>query len=133
VLVARFPVSVGVVLGVALTVTGAFVFSLPMLEAPVDETMLSSPRHFTVAQVRRTFRDYGIRLRYASHPRKGLVVLGATLPPWPATSLHVAVGERVLPTGLGYERRVGNVLVHYGGSNERVLARVKAAVAALHA
>ena len=34
-------------------------------------------------------------------------------------------------TGTAYERRLGNVLVHYGGGDRRVLAHVKAAVAAL--
>lgn len=33
--------------------------------------------------------------------------------------------------GAAYERRLGNVLVHYGGSDRRVLTHVKAAVAAL--
>jgi len=34
-------------------------------------------------------------------------------------------------TNAAYERRLGNVLVHYGGGDRRVLARVEAAVAAL--
>ena len=33
-------------------------------------------------------------------------------------------------TGAAYDRRIGNVLVHYGGGDRRVLAHVKAAVAA---
>jgi hypothetical protein len=119
VLVARFPVSLGVALGVVVAVTGAFVFSLPALKAPVDETILSQLRRYQVAQVRRTFGDYGVRLRYTSHPSQDVTVLAVTPPPWPATALYVSVP------------REGDVVVHDGGANARVRARVKAAVAAL--
>ena len=120
-LIEGFPVSLGVVVGVVAAVTGAFVFSLPMLRTPVDRTMLASHPQSTIGHVRRVFRDYGVRLRYASHPQPGLTVLGATLPPWPVTGLYVSV------------TRDGVVSVHYGGSNARVRARVEAARAALGA
>jgi hypothetical protein len=118
-LVEGFPVSLGVVVGVVVAVAGAFVFSLPMLHAPVDRTMLASHPRSSIGHVRRVFRDYGVRLRYASHPRPGLTVLGAGPPPWPATGLYVSV------------TRDGLVTVHYGGSNTSVRARVEGAEAAL--
>jgi hypothetical protein len=120
-LLESFPVSLGVVVGVVAAVTAAFVLSLPMLRSPIDSAMLGAPKqpHYAVARVRRVFADYGVRLHYTSHPRRGLVVLGVVPPPYPQTALTVAV-----PAGGGFD-------AHYGGSNTRVRTRVAAAVAAL--
>lgn len=134
VLVERFPVAAGIVAGIAVALTGVFVLALPMYRSPIDRTMLGSraPR-YSVTFVRRTFADYGVRLRYTSRSQRGVTTLGVLPPPWLPTSLYVAVGRRGSEgeAAAGYDRRVGNVDVHYGGSNERVLARVRAAVAAL--
>jgi hypothetical protein len=115
------PVSFGVVVGAVAAVTAAFALSLPMLRSPIDATMLGAPKqpHYAVARVQRVFADYGVRLHYTSHPRRGLVVLGVTPPPYAETALTVAI-----PAAGGVEAR-------YGGTNARVRARVAAAVAAL--
>ena len=120
-LVEGFPVSVGVVVGVIAAVTAAFVLSLPMLHPPIDKTMLGSgkPVHYSIARVRSVFADYGVPLRYASHPSRGAVVLAVTQPPHADTALTVS-----LPAAGGFVAR-------YGGTNARVRARVKAAAAAL--
>jgi hypothetical protein len=135
VLVARFPVALGVALGVALAATGVFVFSMPMLRSPIDDTMLAKSPRYSVGEVRRTFRVYGVRFHYASHPGKALTMLGVVPPPWPVTGLYVLVAGGTITDGGrpegGYERRVGNVVVHYGGVNARVRERVEAATAAL--
>jgi hypothetical protein len=121
VLVEGFPVSLGVVVGVVAAVSAAFVLSLPMLHPPIDKTMLGSrkPVHYTVARVRRVFADYGVPLRYASHPSPRLIVLAVTPPPHAGTALTVS-----LPAAGGFA-------AHYGGTNARVRARVVAASAAL--
>jgi hypothetical protein len=121
VLLDRFPVSLGVIVGVIAAVTAAFTLSLPMFHSPIDSTMLGSlkPAQYSPARVRRVFADYGVRFRYVSHPARGVVMLGVTPPPYAATALTVSI-----PASGGFE-------AHYGGSNARVRTRVAAAVAAL--
>jgi hypothetical protein len=117
VLVEGFPVALGVVVGVI----AAFVLSLPMLHPPIDRTMLGSGKraHYAVARVRRLFADYGVPLRYTSHPSRRVTVLSVTPPPHADTGLTVS-----LPAAGGFVAR-------YGGANARVRARVAAAAAAL--
>jgi hypothetical protein len=121
VLVEGFPIALGVVVGVIAAVTAAFVFSLPMLHPPIDRTMLGSVKrvHYPVARVRSVFADYGVPLRYTSHPSRRLTVLSVTPPPHAETGLTVS-----LPAAGGF-------VAHYGGANARVRARVAAASAAL--
>jgi hypothetical protein len=121
VLLEGFPVSVGVVAGVVVAVTCAFALSMPMLHSPIDSTMLGrgKPVHYSAARVRKVFGDYGVPLRYASHPKRGVVVLGVTPPPYLAGALTVT-----LPAAGGFD-------AHYGGPNMQVRARVAAAAAAL--
>ena len=120
-LVEGFPVALGVVVGVIAAVTAAFVLSLPMLHPPIDKTMLGSgkPVRYSVARVRSVFADYGVPLRYTSHPSPRVVVLSVTPPPHAATALTVS-----LPAAGGFVAR-------YGGANTRVRARVAEAAAAL--
>jgi hypothetical protein len=121
VLVEGFPVSVGVIVGVVAALSAAFVLSLPMLHPPIDKTMLGSgtPVHYSVARVRRVFADYGVPLRYTSHPSPRAIVLSVTPPPHADTALTVS-----LPAAGGFVAR-------YRGANARVRARVAAAAAAL--
>jgi hypothetical protein len=121
VLLEGFPVSLGVIAGVVAAVTAAFALSMPMFHSPIDRTMLGSskPAHFAPARVRRVFADYGVHLRYMSHPRRGTVLLGVTPPPYADTALTVEI-----PAAGGFTAR-------YGGANSRVRARFAAAVAAL--
>lgn len=120
-LVEGFPVTLGVVVGVVAALTAAFVLSLPMLHPPIDGTMLGSskPVHYPVARVQRVFGDYGVPLRYTSHPSAKVTVLSVTPPPHAPTALTV-----LLPAAGGFSAR-------YGGTNTRVRARVAAASAAL--
>ena len=120
-LVEGFPVALGVVVGVIAAVTAAFVLSLPMLHPPIDRTMLGNgkPVHYSAIRVRRVFADYGVPLRYTSHPSAKLIVLSVTPPPHADTALTVS-----LPAAGGF-------VAHYGGANSRVRARVAAASNAL--
>ena len=120
-LVEGFPVSFGVIVGVIAALSAAFVLSLPMLHPPIDQTMLGSgkPVHYSAARVRRVFADYGVPLRYTSHPSSHVIVLAVTPPPHADTALTVS-----LPAAGGFVAR-------YRGANARVRARVAAASAAL--
>jgi hypothetical protein len=131
VLVENFPVAVGVVLGVVLAATGIFVFSMPMYRSPIDRTMLdfSAGHHYSTADVRHAFSVRGLRLPAATGANAGVILAGGD------KGLDVFVAKRKLDAGQrdpgAFETRIGNVLVHYRGSDRGVLARVEAAVAAL--
>ena len=120
-LVEGLPVSLGVIVGVIAAVTAAFVISLPMLHPPIDKTVLGSgkPVHYSIARVRSVFADYGVPLRYTSHPSPRVVVLSVSPPPHAATALTVSLPES------------GGFVARYGGPNRRVRAWVSAASAAL--
>jgi hypothetical protein len=65
-----------------------------------------------------------------------LLVLHSDPPPQTADKLSVLVGTRTGLVGFGakynaYDERFENVMITYGGSDEALLARIKAAVAAL--
>jgi hypothetical protein len=131
VLVEHFPVAVGVFLGIVVSVTGIFVFSVPMFRSPIDRTMLdgAAGHRYTTADVRSAFSLRGLALPRTATATTGLTLAGG------APGLYVFVGKHdsdaVRRDAGGYERRVGNVLVHYGGADRGVLVRVRAAAAAL--
>jgi len=131
VLVENFPVALGVCLGVIAAVAGVFVFSMPMVRSPIDEAMLGSApvRHYSAPRVRRAFAAEGLALPAASTANAGVTLSGAD------PDLYVFVGRRKPDSAprdaSAFERPAGNVLVHYGGDDPGVLARVKAAVLAL--
>jgi hypothetical protein len=130
----RHPLTLLVVLVALLTAAGVFVFARPEYR-PEDESELidfSKQRYYSPSSVRRAFATEGIRLREASRVG-GMIILSTTPDRLTADALNVVVGPR---TGRGsygpelesYDERFGNVLVTYGGEDERVLDRVKAAV-----
>jgi len=113
VLLERFPVSVGVVAGLVIALTGVYVLSMPGYRSPLL-TKKPTP-HFTLHHVEGVFAQNGVPLDRTP----GLyVVLADSRAPAPRQDWS-------------YERRVANVLVHYGGSDAGVLVHVQAAVAAL--
>ena len=118
-LIEHFPVAVGVVAGIVLAITGVFVLSMPMYHSPIDQTMLASPAPpaYALAEVRQIFAANGAPLGST----EGLYV--------------VLAGSRgAAPRDdESYEKRVRNVVIHYGGSDAAVLKHVRAAVAALAA
>ena len=120
-LIEGFPVSLGVIVGFIAALTAAFVLTLPMLHPPIDKTMLggAKPVHYSVARVRSVFADYGVPLRYTSHPSPRVVVLSVTPPPHADSALTVSLPES------------GGFVARYGGPNGRVRAWVSAASAAL--
>jgi hypothetical protein len=110
VLLERFPVSVGVVAGLVIALSGAFVLSLPASRSPM--LTRKSPPHYILPVVRKAFARNDVLL--GRTPGLYVVLAGSRAP-----------GPR---QDWSYERRIGNVLVHYGGSDPAVLARVRATV-----
>jgi hypothetical protein len=130
----RHPLTLLVVLVALVTAAGVFVFARPEYQAE-DESQLidfSKQHYYSPSSVRQAFATEGIRLREASRVG-GMIILSTTPDRLTADALNVVVGPR---TGRGsygpelesYDERFGNVLVTYGGEDERVLNRVKAAV-----
>jgi hypothetical protein len=117
VLLERFPVSVGVVAGLMIALTGMFALSMPVFRSPIDSTLLAKPqaKHYTLGHVKSVFAQHGVPLATTD----GLYV--------------VLAGSRgsAPRQDYAYEKRVGNVVVHYGGGDAAVLAQVRDAVAAL--
>jgi hypothetical protein len=116
VLVERFPVALGVVAGLVVAITGAFVLSMPVYHSPIDSTLLghhAQPR-YSLSEVRSVFAKHGAALDGTD----GLYV--------------VLAGSRGKHEHTkGYEWRVRNVVVHYDGGDADVLTHVQASVAAL--
>jgi hypothetical protein len=133
VLVENFQVTVGVVLGVVLAVTGIYVFSMPVYRSPIERTMLTTPpaHHYAAWTVRSVFAKHGLALADARTANSGITLSGA------ADGLYAFVAKTdddAAPRDhSAFERSIGNVLVHYDGSDRGVLARVRATVAALRA
>lgn len=140
-LVVRYRVSLAIVL-VALAATGGFLgLGLPRVpnndnQRPVD---LAHVHHYSAALVRRTFAAHGLELRYSI---KDLYVVWLTdiRPPTPVpdSALYVLLPtkrDRSVSWGPKpaheYDQPVGNLLVHYGGHDPAILAKLEATVAAL--
>jgi hypothetical protein len=81
--------------------------------------------------VRKAFARHGVPFSSSVRALSGVTLVGAS------SELYVFVADPRIGTdsstraGAAYERRLGNLLVHYGGSDRRMLAHVKAVVAAL--
>lgn len=140
-LVARYRLSLALVL-VALTATGGFLlFGLPRVpaqdEAGQRVVALAHVRHYSPAFVRRIFAVHGIDLRYSSAPGIDPMWLTVTRLPATESTLYVNIVRRAKSVSWGpkpaneYDQPVGNLLVHYGGHDAATLAKVEAAVAAL--
>jgi hypothetical protein len=117
---------------------GVFTFAKPRYrpDVPVEDVNLAEEPHLSIAAVRRAFVAAGVELEHTLSS-SDLTWLGTGPPPYDESTLYVTV----LPTSgtahLGrvetdaYEKRVGNVIVHYGGGDADTLGRVEEAVAAL--
>jgi hypothetical protein len=116
VLVERFPVSLGVVAGLIVALTGAFVLSMPVYHSPLESTLLG--RHvepwYSLVEV----RDVFAKQRAPLDETDGLYV--------------VLAGSRGRHEHTqGYEWHVRNVVVHYDGGDADALEHVQEAVRAL--
>ena len=116
---------------------GVLVFARPEYRPRYESTMIdfSPRRHYAPGAVRRAFAANGMQLRIASR-FNGIVTLSDDPRPLEADALQVIVAPRAAKASWGprlqpFDERFGNVLVTYGGGDDVVLARVRAAVSVL--
>ena len=135
----RHPASILIVLAALLATTAVFAFARPEYHRQYESKMIdfSKQHYYSVTSVRRAFAEHGIRLRYSSQVTPKVLSLSNVPPPLQTVqALIVVVGPR---TGRGswgpelepYDERFGNILVTYGGNDERLVNRVEAAVSEL--
>jgi hypothetical protein len=136
-LVTRHPVSLALVLAAVAAFAAVFTFARPQLESEPGTEMvnLAEKDYISPAAVRAAFAAEDLPLRYTSNSPR-LLVLYSDPPPQTADKLSVLVGARTGFVGFGakynaYDERFENVMITYGGSDEAMLARIKAAVATL--
>ena len=125
---------VGVTALVVIAAAGAFVAFGRSRDGRVID--LSAVHYYSPAVVRKAFDVHGIELRYASAPDVSPRWLSATPLPVPTTAMYVMVGAKTGhvdwgPKPSGFDQLVGNLLVHYGGSDATMLGEVNAAVEVL--
>ena len=134
--VLRYPVAAVAAAAALVLVVGDYLV-LRAEKPPNDVAMIdfSKQRYYSPQNVARVFAKHGIGLRRAS-TFGGFVVFSTARRPLHAHGLQVIVGPRTGTHSFGpklqpYDARFGNVLVSYGGIDERLLANAQAAVATL--
>jgi hypothetical protein len=133
----RHPASIVVIASACAVCAAVFVFARPTYHRQYESKMIdfSEARYYSPATVQLAFADHGVRLRQVNR-FSGIEIFSDKRLPFDADQLHVMVGPH---TGHGswgpklepYDERFGNVYVSYGGRDEQLLARVKAAVSTL--
>jgi hypothetical protein len=134
---ARHPLPLLVVL-VAFVATGSvFAFARPAYHPRYESKMtdFSKVQHYSPAEVRRAFDAAGLRLHVSSR-FSGMVMLSNAPLPVDAAALQVVLGPRKGKGSFGpkleaYDERFGNVMVTYGGKDERLRQRIESAVSSL--
>lgn len=134
--VTRSPVLVVAMLAALFGTVAVFTFAKPVQRDRYESEMIdfSSREYLSPDSVRRSFLAHGIDLRYRTQffGFEGL----SNVRTWTASDLQVQVAPRRGRGSWGpklerYDERFDNVLVTYGGNDEDLLRRVKAAVADL--
>jgi hypothetical protein len=133
----RYRVSILVVVAAVIAFAMVFMFARPAYHPRYESKMIdfSKQQYYSPSVVRRSFAGQGITL-HAGERTAGMTWLSDAPLPFPADSVQVMVAGRNARASWGpklqpYDERFGNVLVTYGGNNQRLLDRVKAAVADL--
>jgi hypothetical protein len=138
----RHPISFALIVVALLATVAVFTVARPTYRPAVEieNVDLAKERHYTVSDVRAAFAGEGIRFTAVRRaPDSSMTWLGFGPWAWSDEDLYVQVLPEKGVVGLGhgeweeriYEERVGNVIVHYGGSDEALLAKVERAVATL--
>lgn len=136
-LLIRHRLALAIVLAAAAATAGVFAFARPEYRPQYDSEMIDVAKlhHYPLAEVRAAFAKHGLPLRY-DNGGSPVRMLGTTAPrTWDTTAFNVyyltTTSGRVSwgpELDTAWEKRLGNLLVHYGGHDDAVLARVKAAV-----
>jgi len=132
--VARNVAGVLIVLAACLAALGVFTFARPQYHPLYESKMIdfSKLHHYDRGAVRAAFAARGIDLYAGDNPAVGMSTFSSD-PAFRADAVQVVVGPRPGTGSFGpklesYDERFGNVMVTYGGQDERLLDRVKAAV-----
>jgi hypothetical protein len=133
----RHPLSIVFVLAALAATVIVFTFARPQDHPRYESKMIdfSQVRYYSPPTVRRAFAEDQVRLRFVSR-FSGIEAYSNRRLPFDADQLQVMVGPSSGRGSWGpklepYDERFGNVLVTYGGNDEQLLERVKAAVSAL--
>ena len=135
-LLARYRVSLAIVIAVGAAVAGVFGFARPEYDSERGSKMIdiAELHHYPLADVRAAFAKHGLPLRYDNAPSEPLW-LSSEPRPWSTGTFYVHyVASRTGRMSWGpeldgaWEKRLGNVRIHYGGDDEAMLARIKSAV-----
>ena len=132
----RHPAPSVLVLSVCAMLAAVFAFARPTYHPKYESKMIdfSQVRHYSPDAVRSAFAAEGIRLQQSSR-FFGITTFSRVAVP-DADALQVLVGPRTGTASWGpklepYDERFGNVYVSYGGTDERLLSEVEAAVSGL--
>ena len=127
-----------IVLAVCLAAVGVFTFARPQYHPLYESKMIdfSKLHHYDASAVRGAFAAHGVTLYAGDRPVPGMATFSSDRM-FRAAAVQVLVGPRTGTGSFGpklesYDERFGNVMVAYGGNDERLLDRVKAAVGDLH-
>ena len=130
-LAARHLVGVLLIASMLLITVGVFTFARPVYHSPNESPTIdfSKVHYYSPATVKRAFARHGIEL----HSGDVSWWMSDQPPPWRTGALQVLVGSHNGKASWGaklepYDERFGNVFVSYGGHDEALLRRVKAAV-----
>ena len=137
----RYPVSLAIVFVALLATIGVFIFARPQYK-PAEQHMIdmATRHHYTSAEVQRVFAAHGLPLTHARHMGKGQsysLMLFETPGIQTTTQLVVYLEGPATKVSWGpkdkssWEQRSANLMIRYGGANERMLAQVKAAASEL--
>jgi hypothetical protein len=132
--VARHVAAILIVLAACLAALGVFAFARPQYHPLYESKMMdfSKQYYYDAGTVRRAFTARHIELYAGEKPAVGTATFSSD-PAFHADAVQVIVGPRTGTGSFGpklesYDERFGNVMVTYGGHDEHVLGRVKAAV-----
>ena len=133
-LASRHPIPVFVAIAALVATAIVFAVARPEYDSRRGSTMIdfSTEHYYSPGTVRAVFASRRIKLYAGEQPAPGTFTLSGD-PRFFADALQVQVGPR---TGTGswgpklepYDERFGNLLVTYGGHDEQLLGRIRAAV-----
>ena len=126
-----------IVLAALCVTAGVFFFARPEYDRPYESKMIdfAHERYYSPHRVRSAFAGHGIPL-VAVDGMAGFVTFYRPHSRGDAQSLQVSVAPRDGTGSWGpelehYDERFGNVLVTYGGRDEALLRRIRAAVSSI--
>jgi hypothetical protein len=135
-LLVRYRISLAIVIAALATVAGVFALARPGYDPERGSEMIDVAEmdRVPLTDVRAAFAKQGLPLRYEYGDRDVLMLSSQSGPLSTDTFYVYYVAKRSGRIGWGpeledgWEKRFGNLLVHYGGEDEAMLARVRAAV-----